>query len=226
MLDDKFFFQIFDGFAVMISIGAALFSLAFAKLPIGFLIGALALALLNLILMIYISKKRISIYTQKGAEMTNQVRGFKKMLADVGHFRMRNVGDIILWEDIMPYAVAFGLAKKVLKQLKVEFGQEVLYSAGFDFAATCYSPGKVALLKTSRHALGLEKQRSMSLVVPIPVQSQGIQVAFLAEIPEVVPLKKYFTKVFANDMHSIYNINKLKKEGFIWLKKHLAFMSA
>ena len=34
---------------------------------------------------------------------------------------VREVGDIVLWEQIMPYAVAFGLAKKVIKALKAEF---------------------------------------------------------------------------------------------------------
>ncbi|WEV39525.1 DUF2207 domain-containing protein [Lactobacillus sp. ESL0681] len=68
-----------------------------------------------------IAIKRIAIYTKKGAEVTNQVRGFKKMLQDIGQFKMKDVGDLILWEQIMPYAVSFGLSKRVLKQLKIEF---------------------------------------------------------------------------------------------------------
>lgn len=35
-------------------------------------------------------------YTQKGADETNKVRGFEKMLNVVGHFEMRDVGDLIL----------------------------------------------------------------------------------------------------------------------------------
>lgn len=58
------------------------------------------------------------------------------MLDDIGQFKMKDVGDLILWEDIMPYAVAFGLSKKVLKQLKIEFADEldaapVLFYSGF-----------------------------------------------------------------------------------------------
>ena len=51
--------------------------------------------------------------------------GFKNMLDDIGQFKLRDVGELTLWEEIMPYAVAFGLAKKVLKQMKVEFASEI-----------------------------------------------------------------------------------------------------
>lgn len=68
-------------------------------------------------------KKKNSIYTAKGAEETNKVRGFEKMLDDIGNFKMKDVGELIFWEDVMPYAVAFGLSKKVIKQLNTEFSK-------------------------------------------------------------------------------------------------------
>lgn len=71
------------------------------------------------------SNKKLSPYTAKGAESTNQVRGFKKMLDEIGNFKMREVGELPLWEEIMPYAVALGVSKKVLKQLKIEFADEI-----------------------------------------------------------------------------------------------------
>lgn len=89
----------------------------------------------------FIGNHRLSLYTQKGAIETNKVRGFEKMLDDIGRFKMKDVGDLILWEDIMPYAVAFGLSKKVLKQLKLEFSQEELSSTGFIVGSAFYSPG-------------------------------------------------------------------------------------
>lgn len=82
-----------------------------------------------------IYRRRNSIYTQKGADETNKIRGFKKMLADIGNFKMKDVGELIFWEDVMPYAVAFGLSKKVLKELKVEFSEEELDTV---FPATSY----------------------------------------------------------------------------------------
>lgn len=103
----------------------------YLKLPV--IITEVIILLLN-ILAIVRSIMQISQYSQDGAQETNKVRGFKKMLTNIGRFKMRDVGDLTLWQDIMPYAVAFGLAKKVLKELKLEFGEEELqrnYSSSF-----------------------------------------------------------------------------------------------
>lgn len=89
----------------------------------------------------FIGSRKISLYTKKGAELADQVHGFKKMLADIGNFKMKDVGDLILWEDIMPYAVAFGLSQKVLKQLKLEFNQTELENAGLVMGSYFYTAG-------------------------------------------------------------------------------------
>ena len=65
-----------------------------------------------------------SAYTKEGQRLVYDIEGFRMMLDDIGRFDMREVGDIVLWEQIMPYAVVFGLAKKVLKELKVQFDFE------------------------------------------------------------------------------------------------------
>lgn len=87
------------------------------------------------------SNKKLSPYTDKGAEATNQVRGFKKMLDEIGNFKMREVGELPLWEKIMPYAVALGVSKKVLKQLKIEFADEI-DDANILFWGPFYSSGQ------------------------------------------------------------------------------------
>ena len=87
------------------------------------------------------SNKKLSPYTDKGAEATNQVRGFKKMLDEIGNFKMREVGEMPLWEKIMPYAVALGVSKKVLKQLKIEFADEI-DDANILFWGPFYSSGQ------------------------------------------------------------------------------------
>lgn len=51
------------------------------------------------------------------------------MLADIGNFKAKNIGELIFWEDVMPYAVTFGLSKLVIKQLNIEFTKEKLASA-------------------------------------------------------------------------------------------------
>lgn len=96
---------------------------------VGIWIAAIALDLISL----FIIKKRFGDYTQKGVEEANKVRGFEKMLDDIGNFKMKDVGDIILWEDILPYATAFGLSKKVIKELQVEFGKDELAQVDNNF---------------------------------------------------------------------------------------------
>lgn len=81
-----------------------------------------------------------SSYTPTGEREIYELRCFKAMLKDVGRFDLREVGDIILWEQIMPYAVAFGLAKKVIKALKAEFSVAEL-ETGFGIYYALYFAG-------------------------------------------------------------------------------------
>ncbi len=106
----------------------------------GLFIAAVILIGVAILATIY-SNKKLSPYTDKGAEATNQVRGFKKMLGEIGNFKMREVGELPLWEKIMPYAVALGVSKKVLKQLKIEFADEI-DDANILFWGPFYSSGQ------------------------------------------------------------------------------------
>lgn len=101
---------------------------------------ALILLALAIVAVVY-SGKKLSPYTAKGAEETNQVRGFKKMLDEIGNFKMREIGELPLWEKIMPYAVALGVSKKVLKQLKLEFADEI-DDTSLIFWGAFYSDGR------------------------------------------------------------------------------------
>lgn len=74
------------------------------------------------------------------------------MLNDVGHFEMRDVGDLILWQEIMPYAVAFGLAKKVLQELKIEFGNDELERSGYGYYGPFFISGSSGFSKNSSFA--------------------------------------------------------------------------
>lgn len=65
-------------------------------------------------------------YTETGQEALYELKCFKKMLSDIGRFDLKKVGDLVLWEQILPYAVIFGLAKKVIRALQVEFGEAEL----------------------------------------------------------------------------------------------------
>lgn len=67
-----------------------------------------------------------SYYTQKGADAAGRIRNFKYMMHDIGSFERSQVGDLILWEQMMPYAVAFGLADKVVKAMRANFSADEL----------------------------------------------------------------------------------------------------
>lgn len=64
---------------------------------------------------------RLLPYTPKGQQIKYDLDCFILMLKDIGDFKLKEVGDIILWEQILPYATAFGLAKKVIKELRLSF---------------------------------------------------------------------------------------------------------
>lgn len=73
-----------------------------------------------------INYRRITINTDEGLALVNQINGFRQMLKDIGHFNTAEIGDLILWEQILPYAAAFGLAENVAYKLAVDFGTTAL----------------------------------------------------------------------------------------------------
>lgn len=74
-------------------------------------------------------RRHIDRYNTQGLELVNQIGGFRRMLKDIGHFETAKIGDLILWEEILPYAAAFGLSKQVIAKLKLEFGVEALQAS-------------------------------------------------------------------------------------------------
>ena len=103
--------------------------------------GEALILLLSLLALVY-SNKKIGIYSEKGKNETEKIRGFKKMLRDIGKFKMKDVGDLILWEDIMPYAVSFGLADKVMKEMKIEFSEEEIQNSNYFYYGFISNTGK------------------------------------------------------------------------------------
>ncbi|MFC6176543.1 DUF2207 domain-containing protein [Companilactobacillus huachuanensis] len=71
-------------------------------------------------------QKKVTPYTDLGEEEVNKIRAFKRMLKDIDDIKMAEVGDLILWEQFLPYAVVFGVSDKVIKALKVNFSVEQL----------------------------------------------------------------------------------------------------
>jgi uncharacterized membrane protein len=67
---------------------------------------------------------KISIYTQEGKIVINQLKGFYQMLRHIDDFNIIDIGGLTIWEEFLPYAVAFGLPKRVIESLKLNFGNE------------------------------------------------------------------------------------------------------
>ena len=88
------------------------------------LIGGLGLG--SLWIGVHWRRRRIDRYNAQGLVLVNQIGGFRRMLKDIGHFETAKIGDLILWEAILPYAAAFGLSKRVIAKLKLDFGTEAL----------------------------------------------------------------------------------------------------
>ena len=65
--------------------------------------------------------KKINVYTQKGIDEKEMWRGLKKYMKDFSMLDKREVPEIAIWEHFLVFATAFGIADKVLKQLKVVY---------------------------------------------------------------------------------------------------------
>ncbi|MFK8243456.1 MULTISPECIES: DUF2207 domain-containing protein [unclassified Facklamia] len=61
--------------------------------------------------------------------------GFRNMLNDIGNFKMREIGSLDLWEEYLVYAIALGVADRVIEAMKIQFRpfelQEMHVGGGF-----------------------------------------------------------------------------------------------
>ena len=65
--------------------------------------------------------KKMRTLTQKGTNEQEQWKALKKYMEDFSLLNEREVPELILWEKYLVYATAFGIADKVLEQLKVKY---------------------------------------------------------------------------------------------------------
>ena len=81
---------------------------------------SVVLSIIAMILCIILSK-RFSRLTQKGINEQELWAGLKKYMEDFSLLDERTVPELALWEKYLVYATAFGIADKVLKQLKIKY---------------------------------------------------------------------------------------------------------
>ena len=89
----------------------------------GFIIPFMLVILFYIISAIYISKKikSVNVYTKEGTEERAKWRRLKNFLKDFSLIDEREISELVLWEQYLVYATGFGIANKVLKQLKTKF---------------------------------------------------------------------------------------------------------
>lgn len=81
---------------------------------------AIVVLIINVILVAKIIN-RFDGFTQKGVTEREQWKAFKKYMEDFSYLNEKEVPQLVLWEKYLVFATAFGIADKVLKQLKVKY---------------------------------------------------------------------------------------------------------
>lgn len=66
---------------------------------------------------------RYNTLTQKGVNRKEELQGLKKYMEEFSMIDDKTVPELVLWEKYLVYATVFGIADKVLKQLKVVYPQ-------------------------------------------------------------------------------------------------------
>lgn len=86
-------------------------------------IALLGLIICEIISIIINSKtmKKINVYTQKGIDEKEMWKGLKKYMKDFSMLDKREIPQIAIWEHFLVFATVFGIADKVLKQLRIAY---------------------------------------------------------------------------------------------------------
>ena len=87
------------------------------------LIAVVPLVILEIIHLGVIShvQSKINVFTQKGVDEIEKWKGLKKYMEEFSMLDKKELPEIVLWERFLVYATVFGIAQKVLKQLKIVY---------------------------------------------------------------------------------------------------------
>ena len=64
---------------------------------------------------------RVNVLTQKGIDEQEEWKGLKKYMVNFSMLDKREVPELVIWEKYLVFATAFGVADKVIKQLKLVY---------------------------------------------------------------------------------------------------------
>lgn len=106
------------------SIVTLIFGICIASInSINVLIGFIPLFLSFILASNALSKitKKINVYTQKGIDESRKWKGLEKYMEKFSMLDKKEVPELVIWEKFLVYATAFGIADKVLEQLKIVY---------------------------------------------------------------------------------------------------------
>lgn len=96
--------------------------------------GILIVLLLLCCIFVVNIKRNLNVMTQKGIDEIQQWNGLKNYMQDFSMLDKREVPEIVIWEKFLVYATAFGIADKVIKQLKIVYPTEVEQMTNMNYA--------------------------------------------------------------------------------------------
>lgn len=112
--------------------GKAILYIVFGVFCIGIVPIPAILLIINSIPHFVMANKTVAL-TDKGLEEKAKWLGLKKYMEDFSLLNEKEVPDLKLWEKYLVFATAFGIADKVLKQLKIKY-PELQNMDGYDYA--------------------------------------------------------------------------------------------
>ncbi len=66
-------------------------------------------------------KNKISVMTKEGAEEQEEWKGLKRYMENFSLLEEREIPELAIWEEYLVYATAFGIADKVIEQMKAAY---------------------------------------------------------------------------------------------------------
>ena len=67
------------------------------------------------------AKSSINVYSQEAIDEIEMWNGLKRFMEEFSQLDKKEIPEVVLWEKYLVYATAFGIADKVLKQLKIVY---------------------------------------------------------------------------------------------------------
>lgn len=112
-------FTIFLVISIFFISGISTISIFYGIVPWAMML--LMLAVIVQLIVFCILNSKINVLTQEGVNEREKWKGLKKYMEDFSMLDKREIPEVAIWENFLVYATVFGIAHKVLKQLKIVY---------------------------------------------------------------------------------------------------------